>query len=247
MADRFKDKVVLVTGGSSGIGQATAVTFAREGARVVFTYHKSKRGALETGELIRKEGMQSRALELDHTSAKDREKVFAVIEQEYGELDVLVNNAGGSTGDSFEEIACEKTFANNCFGPIQCVQLAIPLLKKSFGTIVNVTSAYGIEHCGSKEFPAYSAAKAALNSATRTMAKELAPTVRINAVAPGYVETPLWGPLTEKQKQEYGAHQLINRFIQPEEIAEAILFVAGNEAITGEVLVIDGGISLKTL
>lgn len=248
MAERFKDKVVLVTGGSSGIGQATAVAFAREGAQVIFTYKGNKKGALQTGELIRKEGMQSQAVELDHTVAKDRKKAFALIEKEYGQLDVLVNNAGGSESDGkYEQDVWESSFKVNCFGPVQCSVLAAPLLRKRFGSIVNVTSAYGLAHCGNTEFAAYSAAKAAMNSATRTMAKDFAPTVRVNAVAPGYVETPLWGTLTEKQKEDYGAHQLINRFIQPEEIADAVLFVAGNEAMTGEVLVIDGGISLKTL
>ena len=245
----LKEKNVLITGGSSGIGRQIAVYFAREEANVIFTYKKDKKGALETGKLIRNEGMASRALKLDHTKKKDRESIFKILDKEYGELHVLVNNAGGHIRgkDKYNPDAWDGIVDINLNGPIHLTTILTPLIEKVGGSVLNITSAYGLLHCGSTVLPAYSAAKAGMNSFTKTYAKDKEGRIRVNSIAPGYVETPMWGKLGEREKSMYGSHQLIGRFIQPEEIAEAAVFISKNEAITGEVLVLDGGISLKTI
>lgn len=122
---------------------------------------------------------------------------------------------------------------------------ALPLMHK--GKIINISSVHGKLGYGRPEAIAYSAFKAALDNYTKNLAKDLAPNILVNAVAPGRVSTPMWGNPDQKEQAELGQVHLIKRMIQPEEVSDAILFLAKNDAVVGEILTIDGGMSLVTL
>ena len=244
----LKDKIVLVTGSSSGIGQAAAIAFAREGANVIVHYNTSKDGADVTANEISKLGATAFIVQADLTKQDEVDAMFQRIKEKFGKIDVLVNNAGGTIDqpDLLDIDVWRATFDRNLFSLIMCCGAGIKLMVEG-GKIVNVSSVYGNSRAGSKVFPAYAAAKAAVNSLTQTLSKALSPKILINAVAPGYTITPAWGEMPDSDRATYGKRKLIERFITPEEVADAIMFLAKNDAMAGEVLTIDGGLSLKTV
>lgn len=241
---KLKDKVAVVTGASSGIGQAVAVALAKEGAKIIFTYNSNEKGANET---LRQVGENGKKIKVDFAKRGDIANLFKVVKEKYGKFDILVNNAGGDKANGlFEMSGWRETFEINLFAVVYCTEMAVELMKGS-GRIINISSIYSDGKVASKKYTAYSAAKAALNSFTQTMAKNLAPGILVNAVAPGYVDTPGWGEMTKEEKKQEGKDQLIDRMIQSEEVADLTVAVIKNDAVTGEVIVIDGGLSLKTV
>lgn len=243
----LKDRVVIVTGASSGIGQATAIAFAKAGSKVIFTYNSNKKGADETEKEIVNLGSEGLVVKVDLQSEKDISALFEEVKSKFGTLDVLVNNAGGNKAkDLFDIKGWRDTLDTNLLAQVSCTQKAIKLMENG-GKIINISSIYADGKVSSKNMPAYSAAKAALNSFTQTMAKNLAPKILVNAIAPGYVQTPLWGKHSEEYFENNGNEQLIERMIRPEEIAQMTVAVAINDAMTGEIVVVDGGLSLKTI
>lgn len=243
----LKNKVVLVTGGSSGIGKATVLAFSNEGSKVVFTYRTKKSESEALVKRIEKIGGQALAVRVDMHSEEDVEKLFMKIKSTYDTLDILINSAGvNRPRDLFDLKVWKEIFQVNVFSVVLCTGLAVELMKNG-GKIINISSIYADGKACWKGLPAYGASKAAISHFTQTMAKNFAPKILVNAIAPGYVQTPLWENSTEEDFVNSGKEQLIERMIQPEEIAEMAVAIAKNDAMTGEVVVVDGGISLKTI
>jgi len=243
----LKNKRALITGASSGIGQAIAISLAREGCNIIFTYNKNSKGASQTEKSINKYNVKTTSVKVDLSKKSDIEKLFSQIEKKYEKIDILINNAGiNKGGELLDPSFWRMLFEIDLFSIVSCINKSIKFMEKG-SKILNITSCYGEEKGGYKGLIAYSAAKAALNSLTRTLAKHLAPNIYVNAVAPGYVDTPLWGNLTDEQKAIEGKDQLIERMIEPEEIANMAVAVLKNDAVNGEVIQVDGGILLKTV
>ena len=230
----FKDKVVLITGGNTGIGRATALEFAKKEAIVVFTY-------LEGGVNILSKMKEGMAIRADITKRKDIDRVVKKINERYGRVDILINNAGILKHSKLKALEIghwRKTFEVNIFGMFNLTKEIIPLMKK--GKVVNVASIRGIK--GSHRDMDYSASKAAVINFTQSLAKELAPKINVNSVSPGITKTKLVRAYKKSVKRTV-AHTLLRRAANPEEIAKAIVFLASEDAsyITGENLIVDGG------
>ncbi len=247
---RFKDKTALITGGGRGIGLTTALLMLAEGARagIVEVNKAHTRHALET---VRSKGYSLKAFEGD-VSKKDQVEAFTeAFVKEFGRIDILVNNAGIVISRAFMEKTAEdwiKTLEVNLIGVFLCSQAAAKyMLQQKSGKIVNISSIRGIDHCGREGIMDYSASKAAVINLTKTMAKELAPHINVNTVAPGHTLTEMTQPLPEEVKRSMIEGSYLKRMAQPEDIAKAILFLASEDAnfITGQILLVDGGFSLK--
>jgi len=243
----LKNKVVLITGGSSGIGQATAIRFGEEGAKIVFTFNSNHSGATETEKTLQKLGVEYLSVKSNLTQESQLDHLFLEIKNKFNNIDVLINNAGifdESDGPTNIE-AFENIYRNNFLSHVSVTKRALELMKQ--GKIINISSVHGKLGHGSSRAIAYSAFKAALESYTKNLAKQLAPDILVNAVAPGRVVTPQWGNLDVKEQKELGKVHLIQRMIQPIEVANSIIFLAKNNAICGEILTVDGGMTLVTL
>lgn len=245
---KLEDKVALITGGDSGIGRAVAVLFAREGADVAFTYLKEEqRDADETKRAIEAEGAKAIALIGDVTDAKTCKKLVDQTVDEFGKLDILVNNAAFQQHqESLEDVTEEqwdRTFKTNIYAYFYMTKAALPHLREG-SAIVNTGSITGLE--GSKELLDYSSTKGAIHAFTKSLAQNLVERgIRVNCVAPG----PVWTPLNPSDKKaedvaEFGADTPMKRPAQPEEIAPAFVYFASeitSSYVTGEVLTLLGG------
>ena len=245
---KLEDKVALITGGDSGIGRAVAVLFAREGADVAFTYLKEEqRDADETKRAIEAEGAKAIALVGDVTDAKTCKRLVDQTVDEFGKLDILVNNAAFQQHqESLEDVTEEqwdRTFKTNIYAYFYMTKAALPHLREG-SAIVNTGSITGLE--GSKELLDYSSTKGAIHAFTKSLAQNLVERgIRVNCVAPG----PVWTPLNPSDKEaedvaEFGADTPMKRPAQPEEIAPAFVYFASeinSSYVTGEVLTLLGG------
>ena len=238
---------VLVTGGSRGIGAACCRLFAKAGAAVLVQYLASdeKAGAV-LGELRRLSGAPHAMFRCDVTDADQVVKLFDVIEVQWRGLDCLVNNAGVWVHDPLVDLKPERlqaTLAVNVMGPFLCARRAIPLLVGSENaSIVNISSTAGQR--GEPFYSAYAASKGALISATKSWSCELAPEIRVNAVAPGWVDTDMTADaLAGDRREEVLASIPLHRIATPEDVAAPVLFLASPLArhITGEILNVNGG------
>jgi len=247
-AEKLKDKVALITGGDSGIGRAVAVLFAREGADVAFTYLKEEqRDADETVQAIEAEGQRALALEADLTDPKVCREVVKRTVDEFGKLDVLVNNAAFQQHqDDLKDVSDEqwdRTFKTNIYAYFHMAKAALSHLRKG-SAIVNTGSITGLE--GSKGLLDYASTKGAIHAFTKSLAQNLVEKgIRVNCVAPG----PVWTPLNPSDKPaaevaKFGADTPMKRPAQPEEIAPAYVYFASeidSSYVTGEVLTLLGG------
>lgn len=246
MAGRLAGKVAFITGASSGIGQAAALLFAREGASGIgINYGKSEAGARRTLQGVEAAGSRGLLLQGDVADeARDRAMVEAVI-NEYGRLDILVNNAATTffvdMGDlaGMTEDRWDRMYDVNVKGIFWCSRAAAPALREAKGQIINVSSKAGITGSGSSI--AYAASKAAVIAMTKGLAGVLAPDVRVNTVAPGMVDSP-WNTGREARVASAAKSSPLGRVATPEDIASVILdLAAGFSLATGSVIVIDGG------
>ena len=249
---RLKNKVALITGASSGIGRATAILFAKEGAKVVVADIDSKGGA-ETVKMIKNNGGKAVFVYADVTVAAETQKILETALKEYGRLDILFNNAGinplGTVADTSEEV-WNRTIDVNLKSIFLCSKYAIPIMtKQGGGVIINTASVNGL--VALPDEVAYDASKGGVVMLTKAMAIDHgSQNIRVNCVCPGATDTPLLRryikEATDSEKQlktfiEYNA--ALRRLIQPEEIAFTVLFLASDEAsaITGVALPVDGG------
>jgi 3-oxoacyl-[acyl-carrier protein] reductase len=247
---RLQDKTALVTGGARGIGAATAFLFAKEGARVGVVDSREE-GLQQISHDAGEKGIELKTFVGDVTKKDQIERFMGEFVQEFGRIDILVNNAGIAISRPFLEKTVEdweQTLAVNLIGVFLCAQAAAKyMLKQRSGKIVNISSIRGIEHCGREGIMDYSASKIGVISLTKTMAKELAPHINVNSVAPGHTKTEMTNSLPEDIKRNMVEGSYLKRMAEPMDIAKAILFLASDDAdfITGQVLLVDGGFSLK--
>lgn len=240
----LKDKIAVVTGGSSGIGKAISIALSNEGCKVVFTYNSNEDGATKTLKELRKSGLKYK---VDLRKEGDIKNLFGFVKDKFEKLDILVNNAGYSqTNKYFDLEVWQRAFDTNILGYVRTIKYSIDLMT-SGSKILNISSVYAEDKAAWQGKSADAASKAAINNMTRTVAKELAPRILVNALAPGYVDTKLWDEFTQKEKEEAKNDLLIARLIQPSEIAQMAVAIIKNDAMTGEVVVVDGGLSLKTV
>ncbi len=243
----FENKVALVTGGSSGIGRATAIAFAREGAKVVVAARRVKEGE-ETVGLIREAGSEGIFIKTDVTL---EEEVRALIEKTidtYGRLDCAFNNAGVGIGGSLTETTVdiyEKVFDVNVKGVLLCLKYEIQeMLKNGSGSIVNNSSIAGLT--GIEQVSVYVASKHAVLGLTKAAALEMAKSnIRVNAVAPGVIETDMSRPFFELPFYKKLIEEIpLERVGQVEGVATAVVYLCSDKAsfITGQCFVIDGGL-----
>lgn len=243
----FKDKVVLVTGGSRGIGRACAVAFAKAGAAtVVISYAGNEAAANETLGLIQAAGAQGEALRFDVSDTGACASAVDSIVKKHGRLDVLVNNAGVAVDGLVMRVKDEdwdKQLDTNLKGAFALIRaVSRPMMKQRGGAIINLTSVVG--EMGNGGQAAYSASKAGLIGLTRSVARELASRgIRVNAVSPGFIGTDMTAHLNDETRQKMMDAIPLARLGSPEEVASAVLFLASDAAsyITGEVLKVNGG------
>ena len=243
------NEVVLVTGAATGVGRATAIRFAREGFDVVVNYLGPEQNeAEECVRLVEAESRRAIAVQCDVSQDAEVQRMVACCEDAFGRLDVVVNCAGTTQFvphadlDAMTESAWDQILAVNTKGPFFVVRASATLLKQSpNGAVVNVSSVAGLSGFGSSV--AYCASKGALNTMTKSLARALAPEIRVNAVCPGPIDSRwLREGMTEEQIQERIASFPIPRLSQPEDIADAIFYLTrGTSLTTGQLLVVDGG------
>ena len=259
MAERdLKGKTAIVTGSATGIGSAVAIGLAKRGANVVVNYTRSKAEAEATAEAVRTSDVDMRLVQADVAKDEDCRKLANAAEEAWGRIDILVNNAGTTKFvtnhadlDSLSAEDFARIYSVNVIGPFQMIRACLAGLRANKnGSVVNVSSIAGVAGIGSSV--AYAASKGALNTMTYSLARALAPEVRVNAVCPGYVDTPWFvkqfgAEMAEKIAESEGKRALLQRTADGAEIARTVLFFAGPESrnITGETLLSDGGMHLS--
>ena len=246
---RFKDKVVIVTGGGQGLGEAFCKGFAREGAHVAIVEINEATGK-KVEEEIRQSGGSAVFFKCDVSSKAQCQATVDQIMARWGRVDVLVNNSGVHSGGNFweeTEEAWQRMFAVNVMGVVFMSQIVVPIMmKQGKGKIINVSSKAAI--VGEPNHAAYSASKGAVLSLTRAMAVELAPRgINVNAITPGTTLTPLGksaleDPVTRKALE---SNIPLGRLGQPEDHVGSVLFLASEESdwMSGQYIVVDGGLS----
>lgn len=243
----FKDKVVLVTGGSRGIGRACAVAFAKAGAAVVIVnYAGNEAAAQESVKLVQEAGAKAEAVKFDVADTAACASAIENIVKTHGRLDVLVNNAGVAVDGLVMRMKDEdwdKQLDTNLKGAFALIRAASrPMMKARGGAIINLTSIVGESGNGGQA--AYSASKAGLIGLTKSVAKELASrNIRVNAVSPGFIGTDMTASINDEMRKKMVDNIPLARLGTPEEVANAVVFLASDSAayITGEVLKVNGG------
>jgi NAD(P)-dependent dehydrogenase (short-subunit alcohol dehydrogenase family) len=253
----LKGKAAIVTGSATGIGASVAIALARRGANIVVNYTKSEKEARETADAVRQAGADVRVVQANVALDADCKKLAHAALDAWSRIDILVNNAGTTkfaAHNDLDALSAEDftaIYAVNVIGPFQMIRACAPTMKaQGDGAVVNVSSIAGVRGIGSSV--AYAASKAALNNLTVSLARALAPEIRINAVCPGYVATGWFrnrfGEEGFKRITETQARVApLKRAADGDEIAKTVMFFAGPESrhITGETLLTDGGLHLN--
>lgn len=239
-------EVVLITGASGGIGSATAKVFANAGYKVAIHYNSNEDAANSLKADIESVGGICAVFKADISDSVQVKTMFRNIKETLGAVDILVNNAGAGKQIMFQDISDElwhDTFGINVDGAFYCCREALSdMIRKKSGRIINISSIWGVTGASCEVH--YSAAKAALIGLTKALAKELGPSnITVNCVAPGVIDTAMNSHLGEEVLKELADETPLSKLGTPEDVAEAILFLASDKAsfITGQVLGVNGG------
>lgn len=242
----FKDKVVLVTGASRGIGRAVAIKFAKLGANVIIDYHKNDQDAEIVKSIIESYNVKCLLIKADISIEKEIKEMVNKAIKEFGRIDILINNAGIAIDLPFEERRAKhwlETLNTNLIGMfLTSKYVSVHMLKQNYGKIVNMSSTNGM-NVTSPESIDYDASKAGIISLTRNLACQFAPVINVNSIAPGWVDTDMNQELSKEFVDKEREKIFLKRFAQPEEIANLVTFLASDESryINGETIKIDGG------
>lgn len=243
----LQGKVAIVTGSSRGIGRAVALAFAARGAKILVNSSTDVAGGLDVVKAIASDGGTAHYVQADASDTQQVEQMFDEAETTLGPVDILVNNAGLSQGASLAENTKEHwvhMLTVNLLSTVVCSVRAAGMMAERGGSIINTSSVRGFDANGRAGTLAYSAAKAAVNNFTKTLAKQLAPTVRVNAVAPGFVATSYIERMDEDFKQSRLDHVPLRQFIDPVEITGSYIHLAESAYLTGTILIADAGFTL---
>ncbi|MDR4315289.1 3-ketoacyl-acyl carrier protein reductase [Niallia circulans] len=242
------NKVVIITGAGTGVGRAAAIKLAAEGAKVVINYNKSEKEAHKVVNEIKQNGGIAIAYKANVANEKEVKELVSQTVQTFGSIDGLVNNASITAQIAMDDLDAvtddiwDSLFSVNAKGMFYCIKAVVPYMKKQhFGAIVNMGSVAGMTGIGSS-IP-YAATKSAIHTMTKSLAIALAPSIRVNSISPGAVETRWWAGNEEKMYQLTGELPL-QRISTPDDIAEAIVFQLTQKSITGQVFTIDNGQTL---
>ncbi|GAJ97912.1 SDR family NAD(P)-dependent oxidoreductase [Geomicrobium sp. JCM 19055] len=245
---RLQNKIALITGAGSGMGEAEALRFAKEGATVIAT-DINEEAVKQVVKTITAAGGQATAYKHNVASHDDWKQIMADVKDQFGRLDILVNNAGISLPTPFEQQTEEdwsRTYGININGVMFGMQQAIPLMEENGGSIVNISSISALT--GMAGAGAYTASKGAVRSITKAAAVDYGKkNIRVNSVHPGYIVTPMSAPSMEQYKDYFLTQVALPQLGNAEEVANAVLFLASDEAnhITGIELPVDGGVTAK--
>jgi 3-oxoacyl-(acyl-carrier-protein) reductase len=244
---QLEGRMALVTGASRGIGRAIALALAEEGADVAVNYVSSEGPAKEVAELIRAMGRRAMLAQADVGDYPDTFRMAQEILKEFGRLDILINNAGITSDKTFvkmDHASWRKVLATNLDGVFNCTKVFIdPMLKQSYGRVVNITSVIG--QIGNFGQANYAASKAGVAAFTKSLAKEFASkNITVNCVAPGFTETEMITSIPEKVRNRLLDQIPMRRFGKSEEVARACVFLCSRDGdyITGAELSINGGL-----
>lgn len=244
----LKNKVALVTGGGTGIGRATCIGLAERGATVVVNYSRSQAEAEETVQRIHDEAGRAMAIRADVSREDEVNSMVRQIAETFGTVDLLVNNAGITEHIPMEDLEAatddvwDKLINVNVKGKFYCSRAVSPFMKeKQEGAIVNVGSIAGMTGLGSS-LP-YAVSKAAVHGLTKSLARALAPHIRVNCVIPGAVKTRWWKGREERMRS-LAPHLLLQHISTPENIAQCICNTLEQEAMTGQLITVDSGQTL---
>ena len=247
---QLEGQVAVVTGGSRGIGRGIALELAKRGASIVVNYHSNAAAAEEVMQEITANGGQAIAVQADVSNMDDAERLIKAALDTYEKIDILVNNAG-TTRDNLIMMMKEEDFDlvinTNLKSTWNCAKQVIrPMVRKRYGRIINITSVSGI--FGNPGQTNYSASKAGIIGMTKSLAREVgARNITVNAVAPGFIETDLTNDLPEDLRNWVNEMLVIKRWGSIEDVANAVAFLASEEAsyITGQTLTVDGGLVMS--
>jgi len=244
----IKGKTALITGSTSGIGKATAELLASKDVNVIINSRTKPEEGEKFAKELSKSGVKTLYVQADVSKKEEVIELFKIIRTEFGHLDILINNAScQDPNDVFEEDEAlwVKHFENDLLSTVMCSKEFAKLNNDNLRKIVSISSLYGYGDKTHKDFTAYGTAKAGVNSFTSTFCKNVAPNILVNCIAPGHVDTTAWEFEDKNEKVEIENEMLINRLIKPEEIAHAVLFLLENDAMLGQTIIVDGGLSLR--
>ena len=249
MKDMLKGKVALVTGASRGIGKAIALGLAENGAAVAVNYSSSESSALEVAEIIRKNGGKAEIFKARVNEEAEVEEMFSAVEKKLGHVDILVNNAGITKDNLLMRMKTEEwdmVIDVNLKGAFLCTRRALKgMMKNRYGKIINISSVVGFS--GNAGQFNYSATKAGVIGMTKSAALECASRgIRVNAVAPGFIETDMTASISDDMKAAYMEKIPLKSLGKPEDIANAVIYLASplSDYMTGQTLHLNGGMYL---
>lgn len=236
--------VAIVTGGAKGIGRAIVVALAKKGIQVILNYRHSKEQAIKTKQELFEQGYHIEIYQADVSKKEEVQKLVAYTKEIFGDIDILINNAGISKWKLFTDITDEdwqEMLTNNLTSTFYMIKEVVPdMIHKKQGCIINISSIWGIT--GASCEVAYSVTKAGMDGLTKALAKELAPSnIRVNSIAPGAIDTDMNQNLNKEEREEIEKEIPLRRFGTPEDIAKCAMWLIEDNYTTGQIISPNGG------